>query len=439
MPAMASAREQLSLDNLFIRAETPEVLIKFLKEDLRLKNIADLISYTAKNSYEEEWKEIIAGGFPLRPQVAARDAVEATESAAARPAVPADPGFGIADQRLLIGRMRTTARIAFTVEDDAAEDKAAARKEQYEADMEKPLDGETRARYKRQWTSRHGWEPVPSMRGAPKLRNRVVREWANLGMTNHTVEKAVSSLQAKRPIEPDRVPVGPAGAQSVLIYERERPQTRTVNTVLEYIAALRLLVGVYAFCGTDMVSSKKVPGTTVEFFGWEIALGYADNALHKVLEVAIAESQKLAWLRRRDERTRAKMAHHINQGMPGGEALQLAWQENLYFWDMEDRATLIETRDEKPASLKRGRSRSKPRAASGSKGGGQDLTSTIKYAQFDNSKKRKLCGKYNSKSGACATPCRNGLLHVCSVIKPNGKVCEAKDHGAWRCPYAGRG
>ena len=48
MPAMAAAREALTLEGLFGRAETPEILIKFLKEDLKLKNIADLIGYTAK-------------------------------------------------------------------------------------------------------------------------------------------------------------------------------------------------------------------------------------------------------------------------------------------------------------------------------------------------------------------------------------------------------
>ena len=88
--------------------------------------------------------------------------------------------------------------------------------------------------------------------------------------------------------------------------------------------------------------------------------------MQKVLEVAIAESAKLGWLRRRDDRTRAKMAHHINQGMPGGEALQLAWNENLYLWDMEDRVMLVETRDEAAAKPpRRARSRSNPRAASG--------------------------------------------------------------------------
>ena len=115
----------------------------------------------------------------------------ATDTIPARAEVPADPGFSIIDQRLLVACMRATHRMALTVEDDAAEEKAVARKEQYEADMEKPLDPETRMRFKRQWNKRHAWEPVPSMKGAPKLRNRVVREWQTLSMTNHTVEKCV--------------------------------------------------------------------------------------------------------------------------------------------------------------------------------------------------------------------------------------------------------
>ena len=89
---MASAREALTLDGLFGRAETPEILIKFLKEDLKLKSIADLVSYTAKKSYEDEWKELVAGAFPVRAPVSARDAVEATEDASAPPERLGSPG-----------------------------------------------------------------------------------------------------------------------------------------------------------------------------------------------------------------------------------------------------------------------------------------------------------------------------------------------------------
>ena len=434
----------LTLQQLFDKAETPVELQTYLITDLQLKKVSDLVSYVAKSTFEEEWKEIVVGAFPVRAARAASDAVMASGDVPGRETVVADPGFSVAQQRLLVSRMRTTHRCALTVEEDAAEDKAAAKKDQYEADMEKPLDGETRTKYKDQWSHRHAWEPVPSMKGAPKLRNRVVREWQTLSMTNHTVEKAISSLQAKRPIEPERLPVGPAGSDAALIYERERPQTRTVNTVLEYVAALRLLVGVYAYCGTDLVPSHAFPGTQVEFFSWESALGYADNALHKVLEVAIAEHFKLRWLRLRDERTRAKMAHHINSGIPGGEALALAWSEHQHLWDMEDKVTLVETREEtRDQPPRRQRSRSAQRNSSsngqgkgnknGNKNKGNHLDN-IRTAQYTGDR-RRICGAHNSKKG-CRDPCPRGEMHVCNIYKPNGKVCEARDHGAWRCPIA---
>ena len=144
-------------------------------------------------------------------------------------------------------------------------------------------------------------------------------------------------------MEPDRLPAGPANAVATLIYERERPQTRNVSTLLEYFAALRLLMGTYAYCGTHVVESKAEKGTRVLFFPWEVALGYADNALHKTLEVNLPEQAKLKWIRARDERTRAEMAHLINEGHPGGEALLAAWKTNARFWDMEDRPVAAET------------------------------------------------------------------------------------------------
>ena len=56
----------------------------------------------------------------------------------------------------------------------------------------------------------------------------------------------------------------------------------------------------------------------------------------------------------------------------------------------------------------------------------------VKLSRTDN-KRRRLCGAYNSKKG-CTTPCPFGFIHGCNVIKPNGKVCEAKDHNSWTCP-----
>ena len=139
-----------TLNDIFDKANTPKVLRDFILTDLQLDSIADLIGYVAQSSYETEWKDIIVGAFPVRAATESKEAVLAAEGVLAQPAVEASPGFLDRDQRLLISRMRTTHRMALDVEKEDAEDKAAAKKEQYEADMEKPLDPETRLRLKRQ-------------------------------------------------------------------------------------------------------------------------------------------------------------------------------------------------------------------------------------------------------------------------------------------------
>ena len=60
----------------------------------------------------------------------------------------------------------------------------------------------------------------------------------------------------------------------------------------------------------------------------------------------------------------------------------------------------------------------------------------IRQASTDG-KKRKLCGKYNSKLG-CKEPCPNNQLHGCNIIKSNNKVCEDRRHSAFSCPHVGR-
>ena len=116
----------------------------------------------------------------------------------------------------------------------------------------------------------------------------------------HTVEKAVTLLQTKRPSEPERLPVpGTSSGTAQLVYEHTRPIARDVNTLLGYVSALRLICGTYAYCGSHVVDSKVSPGTPVIFFDYGTVLAYADDAMHKTLEIAIPEGAKLRWLRAR--------------------------------------------------------------------------------------------------------------------------------------------
>ena len=252
-----------TLQAVFEKAGTPQDLQIYLTDTLKLASISDLVGYTEREHYEREWRELIVGVFPVVAAREARAAVPASEGVAAQLGEPAVSGFTAAEQRLLVSRMRTTYRIAMGAEHDEEEEKKAAKQDAYQADMEKPLDPETRKRLRKQWQDLHAWQPVASMKAAPKLRNRVVREFLGKCVTNHTVEKCVTSLQAKRPVEPERLPIGPTNADAALIYEREKPQTRTVATLLDYLSCLRLLMGTYAYCGSHWVDSKVEKGTKV--------------------------------------------------------------------------------------------------------------------------------------------------------------------------------
>ena len=236
----------------------------------------------------------------------------------------------------------------------------------------------------------------------------------------------MNSLEAKRPVEPERLPVGPAGSAAALIYEREKPQVKSVRTLLEYFSALRLLMGTYAYCGTDMVDSTECPGTKVQYFPWEVALGYADDSMHKCIENNVPEHEKLRWIRLRDERTRAHMSHLINQGTPGGEALRAAWKGLAHLWDMEDKVVAAKTREE--AADLGSSSAADTRTDRGAKGGKRPAMDGVRMAHAD-SKKRKICGGYNSKRG-CEEPCPRGERHICSVIGKNGRICEDSRHNA---------
>ena len=421
----------LTMTEVYEKAETPLEMITFIGNVLGLQKVQDFLSYVARKDYEAEWKAIVEGAFPITA------AAEATESTAAVVA------FTTHDQRFVIAKMRTTYRMAMECTEEDATVRQKQREDEVTADFEKPLDPATKEELQQSWDKDQAWQPVPSMKAAPKFRNRVTRELRNGCVTNHPVEKAVTLLQAKRPVEPERLPVVPGlTGDSALVYEHTKPQTRHVSTLLEYFAALRLIMGTYAYCGSHVVVSKKT-GNKVKFFTWGATLGYADTALHKVLEIAIPEHAKLSWIRKRDERTRGEMAHLINDGASGDEALAEAMEKHRYFWDMEDKSQAADFNSggSPPAASPRSRS---PRGASssgqrgqGGKGSGKRSLEGIKMAQYD-SKKQKICGAYNGKKG-CSDLCPRKQRHVCNVIAPDGKACEGRTghpkHSASNCPH----
>ena len=433
---MARAAVLTTMAEVYDKAETPVEMQTFIGTVLGLQKVQDFLSYVARKDYEAEWKAIVEGAFPVTP---ARDAGEGVDAVVA---------FTLQDQRFVIAKMRTTYRIAMECLDEDATVRAKQREDEVTADYEKPLDPATKEELADSWDRDQKWQPVPSMKAAPKFRNRVTRELRNGCVTNHPVEKAVTLLQAKRPVEPERLPVIPGlSGESALVYEHVKPQTRHVHTLLEYFAALRLIMGTYAYSGSHIVTSKKT-GNKVTFFSWGATLGYADTALHKVLEIAIPEHAKLAWIRKRDERTRGEMAHLINDGATGDEALAEAMEKHRYLWDMEDKSEAADfTSGGAPGAAPRSRS---PRGASssskggkaGGKGEAKRFYDGVKMAQLD-SKRQKICGAYTGKRG-CGPEhlCPRKQRHTCSVLAPDGLACEGRvgnpKHSALSCPHMRR-
>ena len=266
------------------------------------------------------------------------------------------------------------------------------------------------------------------------------------------MEKAVTLLQAKRPHEPERLPIvtGNTGSTTQLIFEQVKPQTRDVHTLLGYISALRLIMGSYAYCGTHLTKSKIHPQTDVMFFDFGTCLGYADDCMHRTLEIRLPEPQKLQWLRTRDERTRKIMAQLINEDWPGSEALADAMRQTAHLWEMEDRtvAAPSDADEHPPRQRPPRRSPSVRRGAGGSngkgggkatKGGGSSLQG-VRQATFDDNK-RKICGTFNSKVGCTSREhqCPKKARHCCNFKHADGSTCEGrvghKDHNIWNCPH----
>ena len=122
-------------------------------------------------------------------------------------------------------------------------------------------------------------------------------------MTLHHVERAVTLQDTKRPTENLKVALGGEGAQQ-LYWETARPMKRVIRTTLEYIAALRLLTGTYAYCGTHIVESKLKAGQPTVFFDWEVALNYCDELTELAIKLEAPEHSKVPWARARDEKGR---------------------------------------------------------------------------------------------------------------------------------------
>ena len=139
-----------------------------------------------------------------------------------------------------------------------------------------------------------------------------------------------------------------------------------------------------------------------------------------------------AWIRDRDEVTRASAVMKARSEIPFGEALQDAWMEHRLEWDSiggRSHEREMEEDDEITDGTPSKRSRQADKRASqrtadkqtGSKVDGTQLKHMYGSTLLGN---RHVCKAW--VNGMCTpkdSACLQKRAHVCDVILPNGKIC----------------
>ena len=123
----------------------------------KLTKVQDLLGDVVRKECEVEWKVILEGAFLLREAKAAADSVDAVDA------------FTANDLRFLVGKMRTTYRIAMETQEEDATVRSKQREDELTADLEKPLDPATKEELAVNWDIHQKWQPVPIHDGSAKV------------------------------------------------------------------------------------------------------------------------------------------------------------------------------------------------------------------------------------------------------------------------------
>ena len=204
------------------------------------------------------------------------------------------------------------------------------------------------------------------MSPARKFRDKVYNQFQAGAAQLHTVEMAISSeLESTTPADKQKTTSlsgqdhTPTEEDPQVLLRFGVPRKRHVDCLLEYFAALRLLMGLYAYVGANEITVEvRTPSGAVEqrrqpWMGWKACLASHDTLMANTLQMRnwmkadkqtkhepehIREAKLLHWLRRRDELIRNFMTNQINKGWSGDEALKAAQDEYRWMWNMADGA-----------------------------------------------------------------------------------------------------
>ena len=434
-----------------LAAKVPQEMINSLVMD-GLESVTDFLNLfdADKSTAFKEIKNYVAAKFPIR---VAQPYQAASEAHPERAAIQA---FTEAEQNLLTSRVRTSWQEGMKSQEK--EEKAEA----CPADIEAPMSKVDAERLQQNWWNKHSWEQVPFMQASTRFRTRVFNELRLLELMLHTVEQAIP--QVTEPMVRDRqlLPVGPQiPGQSSLMMQTQPSRKRKVTCTLEYFAALRLLMGLYAYLGNYVVEYKTETGKVekLTFWTWEKCLAYHDDVMMHTLAIrgllGHNEDAILNWVRKRDEIIRMHMAYWVNKGMPGDMALTTAMTKFSFAWSSTDSEKLDHLAQDSLTTdgsadrvldryqggpphnpgyeQPRKRQRQNQSAGSGSSRGGYGGFPVVekggRWKINTTPKGLSLCDAFQGKAGCQKYNCNKE--HVCAVIMgPGGVVCGNRSHGA---------
>ena len=380
------ATNDQGLAEILKQAQVQEEVVEYITTTCELNTTTDLLNYFPKATFETEVADLIKDKFGVTPS---------------RP---------VERQRLYISRLRSAFQLAHEVRDRIIKAKDQPDDDNQNPDIERPLDAKTVVALEVAWKAVHPFKFIPQRCAAPAFRNRVYREIKTASCKVIPVEKVRTVDDTRSTQEPATHQVGssnPDGGR--LLFEVAKKTTRTVRSVFDYLTSLTILMRTYAYCGTHQVPATGATllrdsgsARLVTFFSYSAALTYVDELTAAVQSIEIADHEKLAWLRRRDETVRSEMASLINEGTPGDEALQSAFSKYKHMFIMRDTAAAASMTSAlavwEPHGTKRPREEARGNKGQ-SKGKGKKGKDENPMRRASQVRGIKLCGAFNAPTG----------------------------------------
>ncbi|CAE6920920.1 aspC [Symbiodinium sp. CCMP2592] len=394
-------------------------LATFMKDTLKMESLQDFFFYVAKDAWEAELDTKV-----VTPAVTATVITEGMKA-------------------IQLARVRMAWQSAAKLQ-DVVETQAAG-----SGSADDPLPETARQLLDQRWKKRYpDFVLDPALMGASAIIHRLYREWVQGQPTTVIDLQKMRTALAER-FQGDKLQIALGDATLTVTDYASTGSRVQFRSVSHFYLLHRTLTNCWAYVGSGEVESKNRPGTQVVQMSFQQALGYSDTILRKAVDVP--EPSQLVWMSRNDSLTRSRMAAHMMQGWPPGEALERALAETVE-WAMLPALGESELRGPSHSPLDAlGREPSTKRTSDGMPSEEalprKKITVAGSPSKPGNAKARQqtvttlkgnktLCKAWNDdrhcQRAKAGEQCPDGW-HLCDVKLPSGRGCGGK-HRRDQCP-----